>query len=36
VTRIDTAAHFDNPDVRRFCERRGFASLREERPPCPR
>jgi GNAT superfamily N-acetyltransferase len=34
VTRIDTAAHFDNPRARRFYEREGFASLREERLSC--
>jgi GNAT superfamily N-acetyltransferase len=34
VTRIDTATHFDNPDARRFYERQGFASLREERLSC--
>ena len=31
VARIDTATHFDNPGARRFYERLGFASLREER-----
>ena len=31
VSRIDTATHFDNPGARRFYERQGFASLREER-----
>jgi ribosomal protein S18 acetylase RimI-like enzyme len=34
VTRIDTAAHFDNPGARRFYERHGFSSLREERMSC--
>jgi GNAT superfamily N-acetyltransferase len=34
VTRIDTATHFDNPGARRFYERHGFASLREERLSC--
>jgi GNAT superfamily N-acetyltransferase len=34
VTRLDTAAHFDNPRARRFYEREGFASLREERLSC--
>jgi len=34
VERIDTATHFDNPDARRFYERHGFASLREERMSC--
>jgi GNAT superfamily N-acetyltransferase len=34
VSRIDTAAHFDNPGARRFYERHGFASLREERLSC--
>ena len=34
VTRIDTATHFDNPGARRFYERHGFASLREERMSC--
>ena len=34
VTRIDTATHFDNPGARRFYERNGFASLREERLIC--
>jgi GNAT superfamily N-acetyltransferase len=34
VTRIDTATHFDNPGARRFYERLGFASLREERMSC--
>lgn len=34
VTRIDTAAHFDNPGARRFYERHGFTSLREERLSC--
>lgn len=34
VTRIDTATHFDNPGARRFYERLGFASLREERLSC--
>jgi GNAT superfamily N-acetyltransferase len=34
VSRIDTAAHFDNPGARRFYERNGFASLREERMSC--
>ncbi len=31
VTRIDTATHEDNPEARRFYERLGFRSLREER-----
>ena len=34
VERIDTATHFDNPGARRFYERMGFASLREERMSC--
>lgn len=34
VTRIDTATHFDNPGARRFYERLGFSSLREERMSC--
>lgn len=34
VTRIDTAAHLDNPGARRFYERHGFSSLREERMSC--
>ena len=34
VTRIDTATHFENAGARRFCERHGFASLREERMSC--
>jgi GNAT superfamily N-acetyltransferase len=34
ASRIDTASHFDNPDARRFYERHGFASLREERLSC--
>lgn len=34
VSRIDTATHFDNPRARRFYERHGFASLREERLSC--
>ena len=34
VTRIDTATHFDNPGARRFYERHGFESLREERMCC--
>jgi GNAT superfamily N-acetyltransferase len=34
VERIDTATHFDNPGARRFYERHGFASLREERMSC--
>lgn len=34
ATRIDTATHFDNPGARRFYERLGFASLREERMSC--
>ncbi len=34
VERIDTATHFDNPGARRFYERHGFASLREERLSC--
>jgi GNAT superfamily N-acetyltransferase len=34
ATRIDTATHFDNPGARRFYERHGFASLREERLSC--
>jgi GNAT superfamily N-acetyltransferase len=34
VTRIDTATHCDNPGARRFYERHGFASLREERMSC--
>lgn len=34
ASRIDTATHFDNPGARRFYERHGFASLREERMSC--
>ena len=34
VERVDTATHFDNPGARRFYERHGFASLREERMSC--
>lgn len=34
VTRIDTATHVDNPGARRFYERHGFTSLREERMSC--
>lgn len=34
VTRIDTATHFDNPGARRFYDRHGFATLREERLSC--
>ncbi len=34
VARIDTASHFDNPRARRFYQRHGFASLREERLAC--
>lgn len=34
ATRIDTATHFDNPGARRFYERHGFSSLREERLSC--
>ncbi len=34
VSRIDTATHLDNPGARRFYERHGFASLREERMSC--
>ena len=34
VTRIDTATHFDNPGARRFYERLGFSTLREERMSC--
>ncbi len=34
ATRIDTATHFDNPGTRRFYERHGFATLREERLSC--
>jgi GNAT superfamily N-acetyltransferase len=34
ATRIDTATHFDNPGARRFYERHGFATLREERMSC--
>ena len=34
VSRIDTATHFENPRARRFYERHGFASLREERMSC--
>lgn len=34
VARIDTATHFDNPGARRFYERQGFESLREERMSC--
>ena len=31
VARIDVNVHFDNPQARRFYERFGFTSLREER-----
>ena len=31
LTRIDTAAHAENPGARRFYERLGYRSLREER-----
>jgi ribosomal protein S18 acetylase RimI-like enzyme len=34
VTRIDTATHVENPAARRFYERLGFSSLREERLSC--
>lgn len=34
ATRIDTATHFDNPGARRFYERHGFLTLREERMSC--
>ncbi len=34
ATRIDTATHFGNPDARRFYERHGFSTLREERLSC--
>ena len=34
VSRVDTATHLDNPGARRFYERHGFASLREERLSC--
>lgn len=34
ATRIDTATHFDNPGARRFYERLGFTTLREERLSC--
>lgn len=34
VSRVDTATHFDNPRARRFYERHGFATLREERMSC--
>ncbi len=34
ATRIDTATHFDNPGARRFYERHGFTTLREERVSC--
>ena len=34
VSRIDTATHFDNPGARRFYERQGFVTLREERMSC--
>jgi GNAT superfamily N-acetyltransferase len=34
VTRIDTATHLDNPGARRFYQRHGFESLREERMSC--
>ncbi len=34
VSRVDTATHLDNPGARRFYERHGFASLREERMSC--
>ena len=34
ATRIDTATHVDNPGARRFYERLGFATLREERMSC--
>ena len=34
VTRIDVAVHFDNPEARRFYEKLGFTTLREERLAC--
>ena len=34
VSRIDTATHFDNPGARRFYERHGFETLRDERMSC--
>jgi len=34
VRRIDTSVHLDNPGARRFYERHGFQSLREERLAC--
>lgn len=34
ATRIDTATHVDNPGARRFYERHGFRTLREERMSC--
>jgi GNAT superfamily N-acetyltransferase len=34
ITRIDTATHFDNPEARRFYEKLGFVTLREERLSC--
>jgi GNAT superfamily N-acetyltransferase len=34
VTRIDVAAHIDNPEARRFYEKLGFVSLHEERLAC--
>lgn len=34
ASRIDTATHFDNPGARRFYERHGFVTLREERLSC--
>jgi GNAT superfamily N-acetyltransferase len=34
VKRIDTSVHLDNGEARRFYERQGFVSLREERLAC--
>lgn len=34
VARIDVAVHLENPEARRFYERLGFITLREERLAC--
>ena len=34
VARIDVAVHVDNPEARRFYEKLGFITLREERLAC--
>jgi ribosomal protein S18 acetylase RimI-like enzyme len=34
VRRIDTSVHVQNPEARRFYERHGFCSLKEERLAC--